>query len=398
MAVEEVGVAVRTVRRGKVGFAAASGLDAGAARRAIEGAVANESDFPFDPLPPERLLGVADIPSGGAVPAPGWATHATDQIAESVAALTGRRLRLRRAFFHEGSFSWLLATAEGFVSSHDGRAASVLVEVQPADRHRGVWREWLHLAEPTAFDAEATARRVVDRALLAQGPLAAESGLNHVILAPETSAQMLAALVPLLVAGETERDPLPALLDRNGCLSSSCVTLVDDRLDPGAPIVGPCDGEGLPSRRTLLLDNGVPRHRLASYRDAAAFGEVPRGGAVRHSYRDYPTTGIGNLRIDTAGGVTPPELLSVADKALYVIRPLAPVVVDSHNDTYRLVGTGVWLDRRQVQGRQPVVELRGSLTMLLRRIKAVGTDLSWFQTEAGFVGASSILIRYQPVV
>jgi len=396
--VEEVGVAVRTLRRGKAGFAAASGLGADAARRAIDGATTVETAAPSDPLPPERLLGTAEIPSARPVPPRGWATHATEQLARSVAACTGHGLVLRRSLFHEGSFSWLLATAEGFVATHDGTATSVLVEVQPADRRGGVWREWFHLPDAAAFDADAAARRIADRALLARGRIATGSGLSHLILAPEVSAQLLAALVPLLVVCRGEHDPLPALLDRNDRLASPSLTLMDDRLDPDAPIVGPCDGEGLPSRRTLLLEDGVPRHRLASFRDAIAFGETPRGGALRLSYRDYPATGVANLRVETAGGLPPSELLAGADKALYLIRSLAPIAVDATADAYRMVASGVWLDRRQVRGRHPVVELRGSLSLLLRRIAAVGTDLAWFQTEHGCVGAPSLLIRHQPVV
>ncbi len=51
-----------------------------------------------------------------------------------------------------------------------------------------------------------------------------------------------------------------------------------------------------------------------------------------------------------------------------------------------------------MKGWHPVVELSGGLGTLLRRIDAVGTDLCWFQTPGGFVGAPSLLIRRQPVV
>jgi PmbA protein len=396
--IDEVGVAVRTLRGRNAGFAAASGLEADAARRAIDGAVANETPLPFDPLPPERLQGTAEIEPAPAAPVRGWAAHATEQLVQGVAEATGGALRLRRSVFHEGTFSWLLATSEGFLASHDGTATSALVEVQATDRRRGVWREWFHLPDPAAFDASATARRIADRALLTQGPLTDGSGLSRVILAPEVAAQVLAGLVPLLIVCRHDPDPLPALLDRNGCLGSPALTLVDDRLDPTAPIVGPCDGEGLPARRIPLVEAGVPRHRLASYRDSVAFGESPRGGAVRISYRDYPASGVANLKLDTAHGRPPSELLDDDGRMLYLARPLTPIVIDAHRDVYRLVATGVWLDRRRVEGRQPVVELRGSLAMLLRRIEAVGTDLTWFQTDAGFVGAPSLLIHHQPVI
>jgi predicted Zn-dependent protease len=66
--------------------------------------------------------------------------------------------------------------------------------------------------------------------------------------------------------------------------------------------------------------------------------------------------------------------------------------------TYSLIASGVWIEHQRVRGWHPVVELSGDLGALLRRIDAVGTDLNWFQTPGGFVGAPSFLIRRQPVV
>jgi len=396
--VEEVGVAIRTVRQDRAGFGAASGLEADAARRAIEGAFAVETALPFDPLPPSRLLGLSDV-TGRRTPSPrGWAAHATDQLARSVVEASHGRLKLRRTLFQEGSYCWLLATEDDFVATYDDIAASLVVELQTMKDGDGIWRDWIHLPVVEAFDSSAVARRISDRALLVQGPLATDSGLANVILAPEMTARVLAALAPLLMATDGEHDPLPGLLDPSGRLASSSLTLFDDRLDPNAPITGPCDGEGLPARRTVLLEEGIPRHRLASYRDAVLFGETPRGGALRLSYRDYPATGIANLRVDTESGLPSRELLTRAESALYLLRPLAPVLLDAPGDSYRIVASGVWLDQTGVRGWHPVVELRGSLSLLLRRIDAVGTDLAWFQTDGGCVGAPTVLIRHQPVV
>jgi predicted Zn-dependent protease len=396
--VEEMGVAVRTSRARRAGFAAASGLEVDAARRAIDGACAVESELPFDPLPPARLLGTAATGPARPLPPRGWAHHAADQLAKAVASVSGGRLRLRRSLLQEGTFSWLLQTSEGFVSTFDGTAASMLSEVQPADRRGGIWREWHHIADPDGFDPVAAAHRVADRALLVRGRVVTGVGLSNLILAPEVSARLLAALAPLLVVCRHPRDPLPGLLDGNGRLASDALTLVDDRLDPDAPITGPCDGEGLPPARTLLVERGVPRHRLASYRDALAFGETPRGGALRLSYRDYPATAIANLRVATDEGLPSHDMLQRAETALYLLRPLAPVAVDLAAGGYRIVASGVWLEHGRVRGWHPVVELRGSLARLLGRIEAVGTDLAWFQADRGCVGAPSMLIRSQPVV
>jgi predicted Zn-dependent protease len=100
----------------------------------------------------------------------------------------------------------------------------------------------------------------------------------------------------------------------------------------------------------------------------------------------------------TGGGSAATDLLGSADRALYLLRPLASVTIDPSTDSYRLIASGVWLAGRTVRGWHPVVELRGSLGRLLRCIEAVGTDLRWFQTSRGFVGAPSLLVRRQPVV
>jgi predicted Zn-dependent protease len=116
------------------------------------------------------------------------------------------------------------------------------------------------------------------------------------------------------------------------------------------------------------------------------------------SYRDYPSTGAANLVVDSRAGVAAAQLLGSADHALYLLRPLSEIEVDFAADTYRMIASGVWLDGPQVRGWHPVVELRGSLGRLLRRIEAVGNDRRWFQTHQGFIGAPSILVRSQPVV
>jgi PmbA protein len=395
--VDEVGVAVRTVRAGRAGFASASGLDVDAARRAVEGAISVELELPFDPLPPPHLLSVGEAGRAGALPPRGWASHVTDQLQRAVTGRAGGHLRLRRAVFHEGTYSWMLTTGDGFLATHEDTATSMVIEVQSTRKHHGLWREWVHIPDPEAFDPDMVAGRITDRALLDQGEPASESGLANLLLSPETAASLLAAMVDLVVVRGPGDDLVAGLLDRDGRLASDALTLVDDRLDGRAPITGPCDGEGLAARRTLLLERGVPRHRLASFRDAMALGESPLGGALRLSYRDYPATGIANLKVATEVGLPSRELLERAGRALYLLRPLAPVLVDVRRDSYRIVASGVWLDRRNVRGRQPVVELAGSLSTLLRRIEAVGNDADWFQTERGCVSAPSILIRQQKV-
>ena len=58
-----------------------------------------------------------------------------------------------------------------------------------------------------------------------------------------------------------------------------------------------------------------------------------------------------------------------------------------------------WEDRAVERQGDEVLESLGQHDQdELRRIDAVGTDLCWYQTPYGFVGAPSLLVRRQPVV
>lgn len=394
--VEESGIGVRVWDGTRAGFAASSGLDPSSARIAVESATAGAAPGP-DPMPPRRLLGTTPIQPGPKMPPRGWAQHVTSELGLALVSLSGGLLRLGRAIAQEGRYVWSLRTADDWSVEHHRTVASMLVEVLVGDRP-GTWRDWIHVADPESFAAEATAARIGDRALLTRHRIATDRGLHDLLLHPEVGAQLLAAISPLFLATPDDQDPLPRLLGPNGLLSAYALTLVDDRSDPSAPVVGPCDGEGLPARRTLLLEEGAPRHRVASFADARRFDETPRGGAVRLSYRDRPTTGLANLRVLTDDGMAAGQLLTASDRALYLLRPLAPVTCNLVDGTYSLIASGVWIEHQRVKGWHPVVELSGDLGALLRRIDAVGTDLCWFQTPGGFVGAPSLLIRRQPVV
>jgi len=155
--VEETGVAVRSLRDGRAGFAAASGLGSSASRRAVEGAFATETAVTHDPLPPRRLLGTTEVRGARPLPPTGWATHVGEELARAVTNLADGRLRLRRAIIQEGAFSWILATGDDWVARHDGTVTSLLAEIEGVGDRAGVWRDWLHINDPDAFDVEAAA-------------------------------------------------------------------------------------------------------------------------------------------------------------------------------------------------------------------------------------------------
>lgn len=395
--VHETGVAVRMTGHGEAGFGAASGLEAQAARVAVEAAGSSLTSLPFDPLPPARLLGCTPVAPPRHLPDATWASHVAEALTRGVLQASGSSLLIRRLTFQEGTYAWLLATGDGFVASQHDATLALLVELAPKDGDRSPHHEWVWVQQPNDFDPETVAAQMCNRAVLAAGPSLSREGLFDILLHPEVGAHLLASISTLFLPTDAETDPLTPLLDRNGRLGSEALTLIDDRSAADCPPVAPCDGEGLPTSRHILLDHGVPRHRLACHFEAQLHGEPTRGGARRFSYRDYPTTGIGALRVSPDPGIPPAQLLKDTGKSLYLLRLVAPVSADPVSDRFRIRAQGVWLNGGTVEGFQPMVEVSGALSLLLRRTEAVGTDLAWYQTTAGFVETPTLYVTCQRV-
>jgi len=393
--IEETGVAVRVTSGGRTGFAAASGLEAAAARHAIEGALASALPQPHDPIPPARLLGSIQPPERPGPPAPGWASFISERLDGRIRAESRGLLTPVRISVHEGRYAWILTNGEGAVATHQSTACSVTAEL--AREGWGASRQWVWVSDPAALDPEELAIRITDRGLLGGHPGSLRSGLWDVLLASEVAAQLLAALAPLFVAGHGRGDALARLLDREGRLASPMLTLVDDRSGEHGPLTAPCDGEGLPARRITILEEGVPRHRIASYGDALSAGDPPNGGARRVSYRDPPVSGLANLMVITSDGEPPGRLLEQAPSAVYLTRLLSPVAIDAERNLVRMLASGLRLAGSRPESWHPLLELRCGLGPMLRSVDAVGTDLEWYETAAGYVGAPSLLIRRQPV-
>lgn len=391
---QETGLAVRTRRHERTGFAAASGAGPRAWRAAVEAALSVEQPDAIDPLPPPEKLGTTPLqtaPPGA--PSPGWGESVLTRLESEVGEASDGRLRLLRASVRLGEAGWILHTAEGFTATHLGASCLLLAEVGGTAAGRPAWRELVPIPSASSLDPAVVARRLVDPLLLLDTPSAARSGVEDVLLDRAVAAHLLGGLVSLLVASEPNQNmPFQGQL-----LGSELLTLVDDRLGLEGPLTAPCDGEGLPSREIVLVDRGVLRGRLASYRDAVRAGIDPPGGAMRSSYREPPQTGVANLVLRPEPAVSPRDLLAAAGRCLYLLRLAGPPEVEPHHDRYRLSGIGVTLEDGAVRAWHPLVEVRGRVSRLLQRLEAAGSDRAWFQTAAGVVGTPSLLVRSQLV-
>lgn len=233
-------------------------------------------------------------------------------------------------------------------------------------------------AEP---DLAVLARRLADGATLPLAGKTAPFTRGELLLDPSVASALLAAVAPLF-----SRASPPTWVSR-GQLFSPRISVWDD-----ATADAPFDGEGTPTRRLLVVQEGMFRSRLHDLRSAHAAGEEPTGHGVRPSYRTPPSPLPRRLFVETSRATAPSELLAAVSQGLFASALTAPVRVDLDRDRCEIEFTGVAILAGRAQG--PVAGARASnrLSEILRRIVGISTDLRFFPTPH-LVGAPTLLIE-----
>ena len=225
------------------------------------------------------------------------------------------------------------------------------------------------------------ARRLVDAAMLPLAEPSAPPPRGEWLLDPVVGAAILAAMSPIFTA-----DRPPRWIAR-GSFASPDAGVADDA-SPDAP----CDGEGVPSRRVLLVEEGHLVGGLRDLRTAKRAGLPSTGHGVRSSYRTPPSVGPRRIFFETSKPRPAAELLTAVKRGLYASALIAPPRIDLVEDRFEIEFTGIAVVAGRARGPGPAARAGGRLSELLRRIRALGTDLQFFPLPFAS-GAPTILVE-----
>jgi PmbA protein len=160
-------------------------------------------------------------------------------------------------------------------------------------------------------------------------------------------------------------------------IAASTLTIIDDNtmlLPTGAGGFGtsPFDGEGLPSRRTVVVENGVLRNYLLNTYTARKLGMKSTHNASR-GLAGTPGIGCGNLYLEP-GTRTPDQIIAEVPAGLYVTG-LMGFGVNVVTGDYSRGATGLWIENGQLTHAVEEVTIAGNLAEMLNHITVIGNDL-----------------------
>jgi PmbA protein len=193
-----------------------------------------------------------------------------------------------------------------------------------------------------------------------------------VVFDPETAGSLLRTLA-VAASGPSLYRGTSFLVGRQGQrLAPASVTVVDDPLIRGGLASRPFDGEGLASRRTVLVDRGVLTSFLLDTYSARKLGLAATGHAAREDGGGV-TVGYTNLYLEP-GPHAPEEIVRSVDRGLYVTE-LIGFGVNFVTGDYSRGAVGLWIEGGELTHPVDEVTVAGNLRQMLMDVEMIGRDL-----------------------
>lgn len=238
---------------------------------------------------------------------------------------------------------------------------------------------------PAALDPATAARDAADRATRMLGATKPPTGRVTVVLDPWVTAQLLGIIGGTLTGDAVQRGR-SMFADRVGeQVATVDITLVDDATDPAAFSATAIDGEGLATRPSPLISDGVLQGFLHNSYSARRGSTRSTASAVRAGFKGAPGVGAQALAL-RPGTQDQAALIAGIDDGL-----LVQEVVGLHSGVNPVSGdfsTGAQgLRIRGGELAEPLREITIASTIqrLLLDVQAVGRDLQWLPMSAAGV-------------
>lgn len=309
---------------------------------------------------------------------------------ELAAELPGARLL--RAALEDGSSESEILNSRGLSARTRTRLSTLYLEASGPGRPSPTASVYLSAREARRFHPTSLARRLADRLAVSAQGAPPDRDRGELLLAPPVVARLLCGLLPLLV-GPRSGGLLAGLRDRRGRIGSERLTLIDNGRLPGGVLEAPVDGEGVPTREVVLVEEGVFRQPLLTWWQAESHPGTgsPSGCTARPGWRDIPVPGPTHLYLKPDPRIPVAALLGSISHGYYLIDVAGGGRFDLGDGTFALPVCGFAVEGGRASAPVARAWLCGGIGDLLQGIAGVGRDLS-FQPLAGMIGAPTILV------
>lgn len=300
---------------------------------------------------------------------------------ESAMSADSNILSVRSAAWHDGWGSSFYCTTTGLHGWERGSSASCGVTVIATDgKNTEMGGHGIESRRFDELDIRNTALKAVEKTVAALGGWPMKTGPYTIVIEPETAASLVDVIGDLFCAPDIHKGR-SMMKDRLGTqVASSCVTLRDDGRIPWKAGTSSWDAEGVPTGRTLLIEDGIARSYLYNLQYAWKDGVSSTGNACR-GMSSLPDVGASNLLLD-AGSETAESLISGVRSGLYLTELMGLHTIDPISGDFSVGAKGLLIESGKITRPVSGVTIASNLMDFLKNIVAVGSDLIFFGSTA----------------
>ncbi len=267
----------------------------------------------------------------------------------------------------------LYAASNGFSGANQGSGVSLSVSPiasQDGQMQRDYWysskRKVQELDSPQAVGqkaAQRTLRRLGARKIKTQqAPVIFEADIASSILGHLASA----------LSGYSIYKNTSFLIDQiEKQIMSSNITVYDDPTLPSGFGSRPFDGEGLPSYKKIIVENGILKSYLLDTYSGKKLGRPSTGNAVRGT-GGGPSVGVSNFHL-LPGETTPDEIIASVQSGLYITE-LIGFGVNLITGDYSRGAAGIWIENGELAYPVEELTIAGNLKDMFQQIELLGND------------------------
>jgi len=281
----------------------------------------------------------------------------------------------------------IFANSRGFADEY--RSSVCSLGVAPVARagesmERDFWdttaRSFAALESP-----ESVGRTAARRALRRLNPVKVDTQKVPVVFEPRVARSLLDHIFEAVHGMSIYRHEsfLAGMLGEK--VASQNLTVVDDGAIPGLFGSSPFDDEGVPSRRTVVIERGVLKSYLLNSYAARKLGMKTTGNASRGLTGN---AGIGHGNFFAEKGVQTPERIVAGIPNGFYVTELIGYGVNVVTGDYSRGAAGLWIRGGELAYAVSEVTIAGNLKEMLAGLEALGSDLEF----RGSVAAPTIKI------
>ena len=383
----EMGLGVRIINNGRLGFAYSSDLSDQAVQETVNDAIkisAYTDSDEFNIFP----TAAASYPKMNIIDNDISQMTLEEKIemareVEHIARAYDKRVSIiERSGYDDNEYTALIMNTNGLYACERGNSCGLyifLVAEENADAQNGfsmMINKKIKDLNPSLVGKEAGYRAV--RSLQARK---IKSARIPCILEPYVTTRFMGLLAQMVDAESVQKGKSMFAGKVGDPVAASVFNLVDDATYKDGIGSFPFDGEGVPARRNAIIKNGILQGFLYDTYSAQKDGQQSTANAVRGSFRSLPYIGTTNFIIEP-GHANPEQMIGDLEKGFYITEVMGMHTANPISGDFSVGAAGIMIENGEMTYPVRGVTIAGNLGSFFQDIETVGNDLRFYGGRA----------------